>query len=243
MLEIILFIVIVAIAFIVANWFAHLRDQERANEFERELDFDEVRDKNEFQQRFDDLFDNQMNETGNDREPDLFDERAHGARNDEKQVTPLEVETEVAQEPEIESEPKDLMLAFTVMAPEGKVFVGRAIKAALENHDLHFGDMQLYHKYASNRQILFSAANVLAPGTLLPNSFVSMTSPGLLLFARLPGPDDGLKILDELLEAAQKMTDDLGGLLCDEARALVNDETLTQMRARIMAFEEKSSEQ
>jgi cell division protein ZipA len=125
------------------------------------------------------------------------------------------------------------------MAESGKAFTGRAVKAALEKHDLHFGDMQIYHKFnaGSRKQTLFSVANILDPGTLLPDKFVSMTTPGLLIFARLPGPVNGLALFDDLLDTAQGLSEQLDGVLCDETRQPVTDEVLESMRGKILNYQ------
>lgn len=242
MLEIIVLTLVVIIAFVAASWYAHQRSQERAQAFERELD--EHRDDEDFQQRFDALFEQEMDEPAlqpsssatdrltdtPDQEPDLFDEP--------------EVMTEKAQsavEPEADkAEPEwDLVVAFTVMAESGKAFTGRAVKAALEKNDLHFGDMQIYHKFnaGSRKQTLFSVANILDPGTLLPDKFVSMTTPGLLIFARLPGPVNGLALFDDLLDTARGLSEHLDGILCDETRQPVTDEVLESMRGKILNYQ------
>jgi cell division protein ZipA len=113
------------------------------------------------------------------------------------------------------------------------------VKAALEKHDLHFGDMQIYHKFnaGSRKQTLFSVANILDPGTLLPDKFVSMTTPGLLIFARLPGPVNGLALFDDLLDTAQGLSEQLDGALCDETRQPVTDEVLESMRGKILNYQ------
>ncbi len=142
----------------------------------------------------------------------------------------------------IESKPKpvskdsdDLVIALTIMAPDNEKFAGRAIKAALESSNLHFGDLQVYHRFTSGarKQSIFSVANILYPGTLLPDKFTSLTTPGLLIFARLPGPVNGLAMFDDLLETAQSLTEKLGGTLSDDAREPISESRLEAMRSRI----------
>ena len=61
-----------------------------------------------------------------------------------------------------------------------------------------------------------------------------MKTPGLLIFARLPGPVNGLALFDDLLDAAQKMTDKLDGTLCDESRQALSQSSIESMRSRIL---------
>ncbi|MTI63808.1 cell division protein ZipA C-terminal FtsZ-binding domain-containing protein [Methylophaga sp.] len=245
MLEIIVLTLIVIVAFIATSWYAHQRSQERAKAFERELEIDESREDDSFQQRFDALFEQELHEDDDssaekdkhrlsdtaDREPDLFDE-------------PPPTMDESGSATQVDETPEDkpdweMVVAFTIMAPEGRAFTGRAVKAALEKHDLHFGDMQIFHKHVagSRKQILFSVANILDPGTLLPDKFVSMTTPGLLIFTRLPGPVNGLALFDDLLDTARGINDQLGGILCDESRQPVSDEALEATRSKILNYQ------
>ena len=243
MLEIIILTVIIVVAFIATSWYTHQRSQERAKAFERELD--ETRDDESFQQRFDALFEEKkqlveeaalppdterLTDTP-EIEPDLFDEPRTAPSKGEAQ--PEE------QTPQTSEADWEMVVAFTIMAGTGTMFSGRAVKAALDQHDLHFGDMQIYHKYhpGSAKQTLYSVANILDPGTLLPDKFVSMKTPGLLLFARLPGPVNGLALFDDLLDTARSITDRLGGELCDETRRPITDDALEQMRGRILNYQ------
>jgi cell division protein ZipA len=244
-LEIIVLTLIVIVAFIATSWYAHQRSQERAKAFERELEIDESREDDSFQQRFDALFEQELHDEDEsyseqektrltdtpDREPDLFDE------------PPPEVDesgSAIQNEETPEDKPDwEMVVAFTVMAPEGRAFTGRAVKAALDKHDLHFGDMQIFHKHVggTRKQILFSVANILDPGTLLPDQFVTMTTPGLLIFTRLPGPVNGLALFDDLLDTARGINDQLGGILCDESRQPVSDEALEATRSKILNYQ------
>jgi cell division protein ZipA len=245
-LEIIVLTLIVIVAFIATSWYAHQRSQERARAFERELEIDESREDDSFQQRFDALFEQELHDDEQtfseqektrltdtpEREPDLFDEPSPKVDQSAPAVQP---------EKEAEEEKPDweMVVAFTIMAPEGRAFTGRAVKAALEKHDMHFGDMQIFHKHVagSRKQILFSVANILDPGTLLPDKFVSMTTPGLLIFTRLPGPVNGLALFDDLLDTARGINDQLGGILCDEARQPVSDDALEATRSKILNYQ------
>jgi cell division protein ZipA len=61
-----------------------------------------------------------------------------------------------------------------------------------------------------------------------------MTSPGILVFAKLPSPINGLTLFDHLLETARKLTEKLSGILCDESRQPITEEIIEAMRSRIL---------
>lgn len=132
-------------------------------------------------------------------------------------------------------ESDDLVIALTIVAPDKTRFSGKVIKAALESSNLQFGDLMIYHRFTagSRKQSIFSVANILDPGTLLPDKFATLTTPGLLIFARLPGPVNGLALFDDLLETAQLLTEKLGGTLSDDRREPISESRLEAMRSRI----------
>ncbi|HCC82406.1 MAG TPA: cell division protein ZipA, partial [Methylophaga sp.] len=56
MLEIILLSVVVLVALIIGGWYSHSRQQQRAQEFERELDRFDNDENSDFHARFDSVF-------------------------------------------------------------------------------------------------------------------------------------------------------------------------------------------
>jgi len=262
-LDIIILTIVVLTAFIAVSWYAHHKSQQRAEAFEKELDMTEEHDGENFQQRFDALFEQELHEhdekvpmdaSVESRFEDASDVFSQTNNSDDQQTTSeahneventLNTPTELAEEEpdpvdeEVSQNDWDMVIAFTIMAPESELFSGKAVKAALENQSLHFGDMQIYHRYYSDikKQPLFSVANIIDPGTLLPDAFVSMKTPGLLLFSRFPGPVSGMALFDQLLECARSITFDLSGILCDETREPVTDDHIETLRARIFDYE------
>ncbi len=254
MSEIIILIIVIVIAFVVASWYANHKSQQRAREFERELDLHNAEDE-EFNERFDALFEQELHEQtprstssfseteSSEVDIDLFDEPVAEDDNDMPDP-PLQTKQQETPEQKATPEPAapqdwDMVIAFTIMAETGTMFSGKAVKAALETQDLHFGDMQIYHRFTpgSRKQALFSVANIIDPGTLLPDKFVSMSTPGLLIFARLPAPVNGLALFDDLLDTAKNMTQSLDGVLCDETRQPVSDEAIESMRTKIFEYQ------
>lgn len=251
MLEIIVITIILIAVFIAAAWYARYRSIQRAkllslddDDSDDDLALDEDEPENSFSSVFEYELEQQTNEqsNGNDDSVTLSD----AARDNQTKETTTQTVSPSA-EANTEAKPAgkasevmqphdwDMVVSFTIMAFENAQFSGKAIKTALESHDLHFGDMQIYHRYTPNmqKQTIFSVANILDPGTLIPDDFATMNTPGLLIFARLPGPVNGLALFDELLDVAQKMTAKLGGVLCDEKRQPISDAVLEEMRSRI----------
>lgn len=237
MFEIIVVILIVLIALIIGGWVTHQRNQRLANSFEQELESADPRDRAEFHQRFDAVF-AQLQDTAEEEdnsEPFITLDENEAAR-PAPAVHKLDDSNEAVHAAAPPAEPEwDLVIALTVMAPQGRLFTGRAIKNALDNHDLHFGEMQIYHRFhAGNRkQPVFSAANMIDPGTFLPAELISMKTPGMLLFARLPGPMNGMAVFDALMDTAHGIAEQLDGIVCDETRTPLTEAKVEMLRGQI----------
>ena len=235
MLEIIILIIVVLLAFAVLGFISYQRNQKLASEFERELDHDDAAS-GDFDARYDAVFArDDADDSYNDDTITLDGEKPQAKPQSPVQTEFDEPEFQTENEP-LPAEPEwDLVIALTVMAPKDRLFTGRAIKNALDNQDLHFGDMQIYHRFTlgSRKQSLFSVANIVDPGTFLPAELISMKTPGVLLFARLPGPVNGLAVLDAMLDCARQMAEQLDGVVCDEQRQPLTEQTLEALRSRI----------
>lgn len=131
-----------------------------------------------------------------------------------------------------------MALAFTVMARPENLMNGLDIQRVLEQLDMQFGEMQLFHRYliSGQKQVLFSVANVVEPGTLVPDQFDLLQTPGLLLFANLPGPLNGLLLFDEILDAAHQLAEQLDGVICNEQREPMTQKDIEAIRSKILNF-------
>jgi len=256
-LEIIVITLILVAAFIAVAWYANYRTKKMA----KLLDLDDESDQEEYNgDSFDSLFEQELEQQTKELVEDTVDSEptvtlssptpaTERAAPSFSAVEQDEVDLPVAAvtaEPEFEPEPAmnndlaqehdwDMVISFSIMAVEGQQFAGQLVRTTLDNADLHFGDMQIYHRYTPGvqPQTLFSVANILDPGTLIPDSLTSSSTPGLLMFARLPGPVNGLTLFDDLLETANKIALTLGGVLCNDQRQPISDQEVEAMRSRI----------
>lgn len=234
MLEIIVLIIVVLLAIAVVGFISHQRNQKLASDFERELDHDEGAS-SDFHARYDAVLSREDEFSVGDDTITLDGEKPRSQPSPEPETEVNEPLIPEQTEPSPPESEWDLVIAMTVMAPKDRLFTGRAVKNALDNQDLHFGEMQIYHRFTlgSRKHSLFSVANIVDPGTFLPAELISMKTPGVLLFARLPGPVNGLAVLDAMLDCATNMAGQLDGIVCDEQRQPLTDDTLEAMRSRI----------
>jgi len=135
---------------------------------------------------------------------------------------------------------EELHVVMTVMARRGESFSGDALRHAFERADLYHGDMNIFHRHEEPRDhrtpTLFSAANVLAPGHFEPVGMEKLSSPGIAMFMRLPGPDSPVDAFQQMLEAAKTVAEDLDGTLCDETRSTLTPQSINHLRERIADF-------
>jgi cell division protein ZipA len=135
---------------------------------------------------------------------------------------------------------EELHIVMTVMARTGEWFSGDALRHALERAELYHGDMNIFHRHEQPRDpsspTLFSVANVLAPGYFEPERMDTLTSPGIAMFMRLPGPERPVDAFQQMLDAAKTVAEDLDGRLCDESRSTLTPQSINHLRERIADF-------
>jgi len=130
----------------------------------------------------------------------------------------------------------DKIISLYVVARRPSVFRGDTVAQAAENLNLEYGDMQIYNRMVERngrRQIVFSLASAVQPGTFDADTRMSLTTPGVALFMQLPGPLDGLKAFNAMLDCAQQLAAELEGELLDESRGALSNQTIDHLREEI----------
>ena len=130
----------------------------------------------------------------------------------------------------------DLILSFTIIT-RGDKFTGSNLKKAFEDTGLRFGEMNIFHypgdRKAAATYALFSAANLVEPGTFDLDNLPEFTSPGISLFMRLPTRKSAFDAFDEFLQVSRLLAQKLGGELCDEARNQLTQQSISHKREQI----------
>lgn len=137
-------------------------------------------------------------------------------------------------------EPEVFMLNVVARKPEG--FRGDDILHILLACDLRFGDMSFFHRHefeAGRGAIQFSVANMMQPGVFDIDNMSDFTTPGLVFFVTLPGPDDMMKAFDYMLETAQAVARNLDGDVLDETRSALTRQTMEHCRQQIRDLERR----
>jgi len=128
------------------------------------------------------------------------------------------------------------ILQINVVA-RGEPFSGQRIQAACRQVELVAGDMSIFHRHlAGGRKpkVLFSMASMVEPGSFPLQAMGAFHTPGLTLFARLPGPRDSLAIFSDMLFTAERLATLLAGELQDETHSALTRQTVEHMREGIL---------
>ncbi len=165
---------------------------------------------------------------------------AHDQVSTESERAPESVPDEAA-DAEPEQPEESLIIIMNVMAKADRTFAGPELHRALDEVDLQYGEMKIFHHYGvgemSGEEPVFSVANILEPGFIPLETLDELSTPGLCLFMRLPGPLDGSVAFELMLNTGQRLADKLGGELRDDTRSLLTLESIGRIRDRIAAFE------
>ncbi len=126
--------------------------------------------------------------------------------------------------------PNDLIMLHVIAHA---TFRGKDLTQALRNRGLRYGEMGIFHRIdplTKARQ--FSVANIVEPGSFNLKNLGGFTSPGIVFFMQLPGPENPQTALEDMLRVAQKIADQLGGDVLDHARSPLTAATTELYRQR-----------
>lgn len=136
----------------------------------------------------------------------------------------------------------DEVIVINVMAKPRDDFSGNDLLRALLSVGLRHGDMNIFHRHeqiTGKGAVLFSAVNIVEPGTFDLNRMEEFKTPGICMFMRLPGPKRSLHAFEQLVDSARKISNMLGADLKDENHSVLTTQTVEHYRQRVLDFERK----
>ncbi len=152
-------------------------------------------------------------------------------------------ETVVDDVPQVEEEapkePEQQVLIMNVQAANNSEFDGEELINCLEQHGMIFGEMEIFHRHADlagTGKVLFSAANMFNPGSFPLATIHQFTTPGITLFMTLPCYGEAEQNFKLMLQTAQQVADQLGGLVTDDKRNMMTPQRLDGYRDKIKQF-------
>jgi len=151
--------------------------------------------------------------------------------NETKQET--EVEKKIKTKPEIST--KTVLILNVVAYPSGLI-TGQQLLKSIHQAGFRFGKMDIFHYYfdsSSNYAILFSLVNMVKPGFFDLVNITNFTTPGISLFMVIPSYGDAYQNFKLMLQSAQRIADDLGGIVQDDEHHIITPQKLEIYKVRI----------
>lgn len=111
------------------------------------------------------------------------------------------------------------VLVFYVMARDPAGFAGSELDRAFRELQLAPGERDIFYRYAENgERSVYCVANAVEPGSFDLSALGKLRTPGLTVFAVLPGPWPAREVLAAMHRAALSLADRLDGEVLDRRR-------------------------
>ncbi|MDH3608789.1 MAG: hypothetical protein OEQ24_06050 [Gammaproteobacteria bacterium] len=131
------------------------------------------------------------------------------------------------------------LVILHVMARRPHKFNGKAILNLCKELDLELDNLFIFNKNVerfSGKKALYSIVNMVKPGTFDADGMHEFETPGLSFILSLPGPEEGLRSFNIMLEDARKFSERLNGDLLDESRNRLNPQMTAHLQEDIQLF-------
>lgn len=162
----------------------------------------------------------------------------------ESQHSNMEPEVEpVVEVNPVQAEPQPTVAAnpfvtLYLYAPQNEHFRGDFVVHYLEEMGFRFGEHQIFHRHQHiddvSSPVIFSAANLLNPGTFDLSRINQFSTAGLVLFMQLPTVGSDIANMKLFIGNAEHLAHSLGGFLYDDQQQPFDEQSRQRYMQRVM---------
>lgn len=135
--------------------------------------------------------------------------------------------------------PPQKIVTMRLVAKKHGAFAGDDLILNLRAVGMRHGKFGIFHRYQGDdeKKVVFSAASLVEPGSFDLENVKDQKIPGISLFMVLPGPLDGCKAFDLMMEAGRTLTRALHAELLDESGSTLSIQRERYLREEIIQYQ------